>query len=155
MADAAIDQQKDLRSALRSLSDTISLSANLVTNGNPAWPFFWPPMFQTYAEDFMEISQAEFVGISNIVQPNQRDEYIDFANSIHQGAVMEAHLIKHGNLDKLDNDTSIYNPFITQKTADEFVEDEERDLYFVRTIQAPPPRKYGPQINWNLARWVA
>ena len=151
VADAAIDQQKDLKAALRSLSDSISLSAALVGNGKPTWPYFFPPMFETYAQDFMVISRAEFVGISNVVSHDQRDAYINYSTSIYQDAVVDAHLIRFGNLERLNNNTDIYNPFITQKTPDGFIEDDERDLYFVRTIQSPPPRKYGPQINWNLA----
>ena len=60
-------------------------------------------------------------------------------------------MINVGNLSLLNDDTAKYNPYITKKTENGFVEDDDRDLYFVRTIQSPPPRKYGPQINWNLA----
>ncbi|CAB9521527.1 Receptor-type guanylate cyclase gcy [Seminavis robusta] len=151
VGDAAIDQQKDVRSAIRSLSDSITLSADLVSNGNPTWPYFFPPMFEAYAHDYMEISKAEFVGISNIVSHDQRERYINYSTSVYEQAVKDAHIIKHGSLDLLNNDTAKYNPYVTKKTSDGFVEDDERDLYFVRTIQSPPPRKYGPQINWNLA----
>jgi len=153
VADSAVDQQKDLRSALRSLADTISISAKLQApkGADPTWPYYWPSMFETYAQDFMEMSRAEFVGISNVVQHADRDSYINYSTSVYQDAVKEAHMTRHGSLDFLSQNTSVYNPFITQKTKEGFIEDEERSTYFVRTIQSPPPRKYGPQINWNVA----
>lgn len=57
----------------------------------------------------------------------------------------------YGHLRYLNNDTSLYQPYIAQKLPNgSFVPDIERDYYFCRNHQSPPARKYAPTINNNL-----
>ncbi|CAB9521849.1 Receptor-type guanylate cyclase gcy [Seminavis robusta] len=149
VADAAIDQQKDLRTALKGLSNTMSLTADTMNNGNPPWPFLFPPMFEVYAQDYFKVSKAEFVGISTIVTREQREDWVNFSTANYQQVIQDAHYIRFGNLNKLDNNTKKYKQFISKKTPDGFVPNDERDLYFVRSVQSPPPRKYS-LVNWDL-----
>jgi len=153
LLDAAVEQQRDINNALESLSNTLSLSADLIGQGqgNPTWPYFFPPRFETYAKDFRATCHAELVGISNIVTKDQREPYIRYTTAHYQDAVKEAHLTKYGNLDNLDLDSSSYHPYFTKKGENgSIAEDDERDSYFVQTTQSPPDGDYD-EINFNIA----
>ena len=132
------------------ISNTISLSADLMGHGNPAWPNFWPPMFETYAQDFQKQSRAEYIGISIVVKREEKESYLNYSAHAYENAIKDSHIIRYGNLDHLNQNTSLYKNMFTQKGPKGFVEDEDRDLYIVRNNGSPPPRKYGSPINWNL-----
>lgn len=110
------------------------------------------PDFEQVAQDFLRISDAEFVGFNNVVYRQQRKNYTEWMNSgVYKDFVEEANVIAFGNLGQLDTDASKYKPFITRRHSETraFVEDTDRDVYFPRTTQSPPASSYGGTINWN------
>ena len=110
-------------------------------------------MFQLYAQDFMAISSAEYAGINNFVKNSEREKYIEFSNKNYKGWVEESHMVAYGNLDLLDTDPAKYNDFISMKDeSGTFVPDQDdREIYSVRTATSPPPKAYGPLVNMNIA----
>ena len=151
VGDAAIEQQANLRDSLRSFKDMIALTATVAGNGTSPWPYFVPPNFETLAINFKKIANVEFININNFVLHEQRDSYIDYITPLYQDFVKEGHMAAYGHLDHLNNDTSLYQPYIAQKSKNgTFVPDIDRDHYFCRTVQSPPARKYGPTINSNI-----
>lgn len=148
LGDAALNHQHDLKHALAMLSDGATIAA---ANANATWPFFWWRGFESYAENFRTISQAEIIAVNNIVAKGEREAYTHWSQEHYQEWIEEGHMIAHGNLNLLDNDTAKFNPYISRRNpAGEFVEDDEREFYVVRTTLSPPPRAYGPVTNWNI-----
>ena len=136
VGDAAIEQQANLREALRMFSDTIATTAAAVGNGSSPWPYFIPPNYEKLAMDFKVISRAEFISVNNYVSHAQRDSYIEYITPRYQDFVKQGHMFAYGHLRNLDNDTSLYQPYIAQKSENgSFVPDIERDYYFARTVQ--------------------
>lgn len=133
------------------MSDTMSELATLAGGGTPNWPYFIPHKYETFAQHYKNMSSAEFVGITNVVPHDQRESFSRFVDENYEEVFAENHMIRYGTLDFLDTDPVKYSPYITKKVDGKFVEDDERDSYIVRTIQSPPPRAYGPSLNWNLA----
>ncbi|CAB9516338.1 Receptor-type guanylate cyclase gcy [Seminavis robusta] len=152
VGDAAIEQQANLREALRMMADSMALlGAAHSVNGTSPWPYFIPEHYEQLALDFKLIARAEFISMQNYVTHEQRDSYIDFITPRYQDFVQDAHMIAYGNLDNLNNDTSKYQPYIAQKLKNgSFVPEEDHPYYFARNVQSPPARKYGPTINNNL-----
>ena len=147
MADAALDQQERLRDALKNVANEITAYAQ--TN-NQTWPFVVLPLFESFAMGHFEHSAAEYIAVNNLVKHEEREAYEIFANQHGEEWVKESHMIRHGNLDLLDQNQENYNPYITQKTDGGFIRDIDRDLYSARTSQSPPMKAYGPTLNMNL-----
>ena len=109
------------------------------------------PSFETIAADFKRVANAEFVGLQNFVTHDQRHWYIEFINARYQSFVDESHMAAYGHTKFLNNDTSLYQPYIAQKLPNgTFVEEVDKEYYFCRNHQSPPARAYGPTINNNL-----
>ena len=101
------------------------------------------------------LSRAEYVGVNNIIKREDRAEFINYTTTHHRDWIEEAHYLSYGNLDLLNNDTSLYRPYIYNKTSEgNWEPDIDRDQYFVRTTQMPPPRSFGPLTNWNIGSMV-
>jgi hypothetical protein len=137
-----------------------SLTISAATTAAPsAWPYFHQELFESFAIDFQKASRTDYVGVNNLVSSDQRDSFVDYVTQHHQDWTKSSHQIAYGNLDLLDTDPSKYNPFISRKddlkiggTSDTYIPDRlERDFYLVRTTESPPPRAYGPSINYNVA----
>lgn len=58
-------------------------------------------------------------------------------------------MLQAGNLDRLNPDTSLYNPSFIQVTEKGFVPDDEHDVYFPIYQMSPPPNAYALS-NWNF-----
>ena len=133
-----------------------SLSVSFFTHrvyaetNNATWPYFYLPKYESYAGDYKTLSRAEFVGVNNIVEHDDREEYINWATQHYKTWLEESHLVAYGNLDKLNPDPTKYNEFISKKTADGFFPDDDREYYSVRTTYSPPARAYGPITNLNI-----
>ena len=120
-------------------------------NGVSPWPYFVPTDYENLAKDFKRLANAEFIAFQNYVTNEQRDSYINYITPRYQEFVKEAHITAYGHLNNLDQNTSLYQPFIAQKlTNGSFIPEDEYPYYFARTVQSPPARKYGPTINNNL-----
>ena len=113
------------------------------------WPYFVPDRYETLAKDFKKLSRAEFVAIQNYVTHDQRQSYVNFITERYQDFTKQGHMIDYGNLDNLDQNTSIYTPDILQKLDGKFVPEDVHDYYFCRIMQSPPARKY-LLVNNNL-----
>lgn len=107
--------------------------------------FFSVPNFEQHAQNFLRLSRAEFIGVNNIVLPSQRDNYTAWVTANYQDFIKDAHMITYGNLDNLDQNTSMYKPFVTRRDPEtrKFVPDIARDIYYVRTTQSPALSNYG------------
>ena len=154
LAESAIRQQQDLHNAFAGLAAQMSVDADIDGDGISQWPFFWPPQFEHTAQDFFRISKCEWVGINNIVRHDQRDAFVNFTTAHFRDAYKLSHMIRYGNLDRLDDNITKYQGKITRAFYSNgtlsFPEDEVRDYYMVRTMQSPPPRDYSKSHNWNL-----
>ena len=114
------------------------------------WPYFYTPKFETFANEYMILSRAEYVGVNNVVYDDQRDSYVDWSSQHYEDFIREGHAIKYGHYDNLNNDTSKFNHYVSRKKDGQFVPDINRSLYFVRSTTSPPPRTYGAITNINI-----
>ena len=150
MVDASARQQQNLKDAYQGLADDLALTAEVMGNGVPQWPFFWPPMFEHIAADFIRSSRAEWLGVNNVVQHKDRDAFVNFTTSHFETNYKESHMIRYGSLNKLDQNMSNYKPFVHSFTNGSFSEDIDREWYLVRTMQSPPAADYARSPNWNM-----
>jgi len=147
LADAAIDQQQSLRDSMRSLANEVTGYAQ--TN-NISWPFVYLPLWESYAMGYFDHSKGEFVGINNHVTHDQRESFINWTTMHYEEWIQESHMLKYGNLDKLNQDPAEYNQYLAKKAKDGFPPDDIRTHYGVRTAQSPPMGAYGPLMNLNI-----
>ncbi|CAB9520226.1 Receptor-type guanylate cyclase gcy [Seminavis robusta] len=155
LADSAILQQKDLRDGYRGLADQMALNAEIAgDDGVAKWPFFWPPKFEHTAKDFFRVSNCEWVAVNNVVEEKDRDAFVNFTTAHYRDAYKESHMIRHGNLDRLDDNVTKYLGVVTKfervNGTGAFVEDDKpRERMLIRTMQSPPPGDYSRSPNWN------
>ena len=148
LADAAVNQQRSLRDSMKSLGTEITAYAQ--TN-DQMWPFVVLPLFESFAKGYFDHSAGEYVGINNIVYHQYREEYITWTTEHYQDWILESHLLQNGNPSHLNTDPTKYNPFIAKKTPEgNFVPDDDREYYSVRTSESPPMRSFGPLMNLNI-----
>ena len=137
VTDAAINQQADLRAAMDTISNTVSLSAEFLGHGDPAWPNFWPPMFETYAQDFLKTSRAEYWN-----QPcgSPRKEGILLELLFHCLSGSHQGLPYHSlwPLGLTGSTTSLYTNTIAIKGPGGWVEDDDRDRVLRRPYISVP-----------------
>lgn len=130
------------------LGHVISSQAEL---RNIEWPAFHLNDYEMHASDFRKLSRAEYVGVNNLVRYDEQEFFLNYTSAHFEEWVQEGHILAYGHLNRLNNDTSRFLPFIQRKVDGKFVPDIERDLYFARVTQSPPPRTYGPLANFNIA----
>ena len=115
------------------------------------WPRVTLPRFEDYAANVRKQGGIELLTIAMKVMKDKRGEYESHANFYTKQWVQEGHMIQKGSLERLvdidGNET--YYPYITMKTPDGLVKDEERDFYWPSYQYSTPPSKYG-LINMNL-----
>ena len=132
----------------------MAVDADIAGGGLSKWPFFWPPQFEYTAQDFFRVSKCEWIGVNNVVKRDQRNAFVNFTTAHYRDAYKLSHMIRYGNLDKLDDNVTKYQGRITvTKTTNgtvAYVEDEVHESYMVRTMQSPPPRDYSRSPNWNM-----
>lgn len=148
LVQSAREQQHSVRNGIVALSHAVTAASE---SAQSSWPAFHVPYFELYAQDMKELTKAEYVGVNNVVYPATEGEFLQYSKANYQQWIEEAHLLSYGNLDKLDNDTSVYRDYIyKKKEGGGFEPDIPREIYFARTTQSPPPRTFGPLTNFNI-----
>ena len=117
----------------------------------PTWPFVVVPKYEMYAKDFQTLSRAEFVGFGHVVPHSMREEFETFLWDTTPAYIQESHMIRYGNLDRLDQNVSFAWPTLYERTTEGgFVKAANRDQYIPAPIISPPPRTYGIPIGYDL-----
>jgi len=147
VGDAALEQRRDLRRGLQTLGQAMTAGAMA---DSATWPAYRMPFYESYAANFLASSPAERLSFRPLVKRADVTAWIAFANATYQRAFQEGHMIKYGNLNRLN--PMGYKPFISQQIPDKgFVPDDpDRDMYFPTFEASPPAMSYGI-INYNIA----
>ena len=138
-------QQENIREAMKGLAHLVS--GHALAN-NLTWPFVSVPMFEMYGADALIQGNCEFFAFWPRVPHDEREAYETWATANYQEIYRESHMIKHGNLDRLD-DGSSYHSFIAQIGEAGYEPDIERDEYWANINFSPPTSNYGI-TNWNV-----
>ena len=115
------------------------------------WPFVIIPGFEHYGHNMLIQSQAEVFTFFPIVKEEEREAYLDFANSNVKGWVEEGHLIQKGSFERLldPHGNMTYHPYFTALTPTGIIEMPYAQEYYTPCSQwSPPPATYG-LVNWN------
>eukprot|EP00977_Amphora_coffeiformis_P013348 scaffold3471_cov175-Amphora_coffeaeformis.AAC.22 len=147
VGDAAVDQQNNLRYAFRALSHHITIYAQ---NNNKTWPFVTVPDIEVTGSDTLLQAGTELFNVFVKVENKDRQAWIDYTTANHEEWVKEGHLLRNGNLDRLQQ--VAFKPFISKSVNGSFVEDDVRDYYFCAWHMVPTPTTYG-LLNWNIASY--
>ena len=114
------------------------------------WPFVKIDMFEVYGRDALAQANAEFVAFRPRLYPETRDAFAEFTTQNYKETIQESHLIAYGNLDKLNQNESLFVPFVSKRNEEGlFVPDDDRPDYFASWLVSPPQFTYA-SINWNL-----
>jgi hypothetical protein len=98
VGDAAVDQQRRMREAFVGFANHISSTAEDV---NATWPIFRIPHFELHAAQVRLQSGVEYIGCQYLVEPNDADEYLKFVTANYESSMVEGHMTRYGNLDRL------------------------------------------------------
>lgn len=143
-----MEQQQNTRDALRSLAHLVSASA-LATK--QTWPLVTVPLYELHAEDAIVQGRTEFLAIWHRVTVASVDAFTNYTANNYQQMMHDAHMLRSGNLDRLNNDSSFYKPFISKAVPGKgYLPDDEREEYWPGWQFTPVPFTYG-SINWNVA----
>jgi hypothetical protein len=144
VGDAAVDQQLHMREAFVGFANLVSSSARQV---NAKWPLFRIPDFELHTGQLRLQSGAEIIGCNYLIEPNEEEEYLEFVTANYEDSLIEGHMTRYGNLDRL---TPIgYTPNFTTIGATGFVPDTmNRTLRFA--FWQLSPRKYIVIVVWLL-----
>ena len=104
------------------------MSAHAQTN-NQTWPFVTLPLFQSYGEHTLTQSGTELFNVFMRVEHDERDDYVDYTTLNHQSWVKEGHMLRYGNLDRL-NPVGFHEYISNSLNGTGFWPDMERDYYF-------------------------
>ncbi|CAB9519281.1 Guanylate cyclase (Partial), partial [Seminavis robusta] len=86
----------------------------------------------------------------NLSWPTDKDKFTNYTTKNYQQIIQSAHLMQNGDFRRLNNDTSVYKPFISKNSPQGYLPDDDRDEYWPSTGQfSPPPATYGI-VNWNV-----
>jgi hypothetical protein len=115
------------------------------------WPFVKIDRFEVYGRDALAQANAEFVALRPRLYPETRDAFAEFTSRRYKEDIQESHMIAYGNLDKLNQNESLFVPFVSKRNEEgEFVPDDDRPDYFAAWSVSPPQFTYA-SINWNVA----
>lgn len=140
-----LQQQARLREGYRGIAEYYTTYVEAHEDVN--WPNVTIPRYERTSRLLMDQAGIEFWNIFPLVKRGQEAAWIEYANATYERWVEEGHMIADGNLDRLD--PVGYHPFISQRSPDGFVPDDERDFYFPGWVFSPPPANYGI-LNWNI-----
>lgn len=132
LADSAVRREQNLRSTLKAMSEIISGYA--VTN-NLTWPFVTVPLFEMYGHTALDQGDIELMLVWNRIFPEDREAYQNWTVQHYQEQVQEGHMMRYGNLDRLNNDTMLFSPSIFQFGDRGPEPDVEREEYWYVAIQ--------------------
>lgn len=160
MGDAAVRQQHDIRDAYTGFADTVSATAR---STNATWPYFVLPRYESLAHNYLLQSGCEVVVMHHIVSNENREQYHAWAKDAYESQIQEGHMIKYGNLDKLDQNTSNYKPFVFGWDAGpprvpvpdisipetNIIGSNGENVSLALWHHSPPVSTYG-LVNWNV-----
>jgi hypothetical protein len=113
------------------------------------WPFVKIDMFEAYAQEALAQANAEFVVFRPRLYPETRDAFAEFTLKNHKETIQESHMIAYGNLDKLNQNESLFVPFVSKRNEEGlYLPDDDRLEYFASWHISPPQFTYAG-INWN------
>ncbi|CAB9515791.1 Receptor-type guanylate cyclase gcy [Seminavis robusta] len=149
LAEAALEEQKNVRDALRTIATTISSQA-MAANISDNWPNVRIPMFGLHAQNAMAQAKVEFLSWTPRVSAEQYDSYIEFVNANYKEIVDEGHMFYYGDLSRISTDPRFSRPppFIAAVGPEGFGPDKPRDAYWPNQIYAPPDLSYA--LNTNI-----
>ncbi|CAB9515790.1 Receptor-type guanylate cyclase gcy [Seminavis robusta] len=156
LAEAALEEQKNIRDALRTLATTISSQA-VASNVSDNWPNVKVSMFGLHAQNAMDHAKVEYTSWSPRVSAEQYGSYLDFVNATYKEIVDEGHMFQYGDLSRISKDPrfSRPTPFISAVGPQGFGPDEPRDVYWPSQIYSPPSRSYVMNHNIGSLKNVA
>lgn len=93
-----MDQQRKMREAFVGFAYLVSSSAH---QANAKWPLFRVPDFELHAGQLRLQSGAEIIGCNYLIKPNEEAEYLEFVAANYKDSLMEGHMTRYGNLDRL------------------------------------------------------
>jgi hypothetical protein len=113
VGDAAVHQQQSMRDAYIGWANHISSTAQSL---NATWPMVRIPDYELHAGQVRLQSGSEILGCSFVVESKDVDEYLKFVTANYEASVIEGHLTRYGNLDRLA--PIGYTPNFTALTPD-------------------------------------
>ena len=99
VGDAAVDQQQRMRQSFVDFANHVSSTAMDV---NATWPLFRIPRFELHAGQFRLETGVEFMYCNYMIDSKDADEYLEFVAANYEESVFEGHMIRYGNLDRLN-----------------------------------------------------
>jgi hypothetical protein len=88
---------------------------------NATWPFFRIPLYELHAGSVRVQSGVEYIYCQYMVDSKDTGEYLEFISANYEDSMVEAHMIRYGNLNRL---TPIgYTPNFTTIDSTGFVPD--------------------------------
>jgi hypothetical protein len=97
------------------MQESYSGFANLISDSakavNATWPNFTIPNFELHAENVRLQAGTEVLSFTMYVKPEEEDSYLEYVGENYEAAIKEGHLIRYGNLDRLD--PVYYHPYFT------------------------------------------
>jgi hypothetical protein len=88
---------------------------------NATWPFFRIPDFELHAGQVRLQTGTEAIGCVHLVESNDANEYLNFVTAHYESSVIEGHMTRYGNQDRL---VPIgYTPNFTMVTEDGIIPD--------------------------------
>ena len=137
VGDSAVDQQKRMRQSFVDFANHVSSTAMDV---NATWPLFRIPRFELHAGQLRLETGVEFMYCNYMIDSKDTDEYLEFVTANYEDSVFEAHMIRYGNLDRLNPGN--YTPSFKASGANGTVPDTmERSLR--SALWQISPRKSG------------
>jgi hypothetical protein len=98
VGDAVADQQSQMRHSYAGFANLISSAAR---RENATWPLFRIPDFELHAGEIRLQSQTEILACTNLIDPQDEAEYLNFVTENYVDSLNEGHMTLYGNLDRL------------------------------------------------------
>jgi hypothetical protein len=107
-----------MRQSYEGFANHISSAAR---EANATWPIFRIPDFELHAGQVRLQTGTEAIGCSILVESKDADKYLEFVTANYESNVVEGHMTRYGNLERLA--PIGYTPNFTIFTADAIVPD--------------------------------
>eukprot|EP00525_Craspedostauros_australis_P009498 CAMPEP_0198134480 /NCGR_PEP_ID=MMETSP1442-20131203/60099_1 /TAXON_ID= /ORGANISM="Craspedostauros australis, Strain CCMP3328" /LENGTH=367 /DNA_ID=CAMNT_0043795625 /DNA_START=765 /DNA_END=1865 /DNA_ORIENTATION=+ len=144
LEDNALGHVGRLQLACKTLADSMSI---YVESTNQTWPFVTMPSFQTHVDNFLQMSQMEFIGAFHRVEPgDEEEEWEKYASERYEKMVEDWHVGRYGNTNRLK--PVGYNPDVY--SIDPTLSPDRPGSRFPSWEFGPPPFTYG-LINRDMA----
>jgi hypothetical protein len=133
VGDNAVNQQKIIREAYVTFCHFFSQSAQ---EKNATWPFYSLPNFEFHARNIIKIQGTEILTVFQYIKDEDADAALEYVNNHYEDWVMEGHLNRYGNLDRLNPVN--YHPYFTVETLEGKVPDTANRTDHYAIWQASP-----------------